>query len=167
MASSHYVGKAGQLAVMAELAWRGYNVAIPEIDIGDDIFARDDQTGDLTRIQVKTATGQKLIRSGAYRCQFQIKVEHVSRQSSGSHYVLAGRCGGNWRYLIFKRPVLLKLLEEGVLGCKIGKTGYMATVIFYSRIEAATSTKRDAKDLSLYANRWGNWPKLPGGGPVE
>lgn len=33
-----YLGKGGQLAVMAHIVTRGYNVAIPEIDIGSDIF---------------------------------------------------------------------------------------------------------------------------------
>jgi hypothetical protein len=38
MARENYVGRAGQLAVMAEFLLRGYNVAIPEVDEGDDIF---------------------------------------------------------------------------------------------------------------------------------
>ena len=33
-----YTGRAGQLAVMAELLLRGWNTAIPEVDVGDDIF---------------------------------------------------------------------------------------------------------------------------------
>jgi hypothetical protein len=33
-----YTGRSGQFAVMAEFLRRGYNVAIPEIDIGEDIL---------------------------------------------------------------------------------------------------------------------------------
>lgn len=33
-----YVGRAGQMAVMAEFLLRGWNVALPEVDIGEDIF---------------------------------------------------------------------------------------------------------------------------------
>jgi len=33
-----YLGKAGHLMVMAEFLTRGWNVAIPEVDIGNDIF---------------------------------------------------------------------------------------------------------------------------------
>ena len=33
-----YIGKAGHLAVMSEFLMRGWNVATPEVDIGDDIF---------------------------------------------------------------------------------------------------------------------------------
>jgi hypothetical protein len=39
-----YTGKSGQLAVMAELVSRGYNVAVPEVDAGDDIFVRNVST---------------------------------------------------------------------------------------------------------------------------
>jgi hypothetical protein len=40
MPGSGYVGKAGQLAVMGEFLLRGYNVAMPEVDVGDEIFCR-------------------------------------------------------------------------------------------------------------------------------
>jgi hypothetical protein len=33
----HYIGKSGQLAAMSEFLWRGWNVAMPEVDEGDDI----------------------------------------------------------------------------------------------------------------------------------
>jgi hypothetical protein len=33
-----YLGRAAQLFVMSELLLRGYNVAIPEVDIGDDLL---------------------------------------------------------------------------------------------------------------------------------
>ena len=33
-----YLGKAGHLTVMSEFLTRGWNVAIPEVDVGDDIF---------------------------------------------------------------------------------------------------------------------------------
>jgi hypothetical protein len=42
MVVSNYVGKAGQLAVMAEFLLRGYNVAMPEADVGDVFFVVED-----------------------------------------------------------------------------------------------------------------------------
>jgi hypothetical protein len=48
-----YLGKAGHLAVMSEFLTRGWNVAIPEVDIGDDIFVVQDESGTLRRIQEK------------------------------------------------------------------------------------------------------------------
>jgi len=34
-----YLGKAGQFVVMSEFLVKGWNVAIPEVDIGDDILS--------------------------------------------------------------------------------------------------------------------------------
>jgi hypothetical protein len=50
-----HLGKAGHFASMAEFLLRGYNVAIPEVDVGDDVFVVDDREGRLFRVQVKTA----------------------------------------------------------------------------------------------------------------
>jgi hypothetical protein len=57
---SLYVGRAGQMAVMAEFLWRGLNVAFPEVDVGDDVFVVKDETGELWRVQVKTASAGAL-----------------------------------------------------------------------------------------------------------
>ena len=46
-----YLGKAGHLTVMSEFLTRGWNVAIPEVDIGDDIFVVQDDNGTLRRVQ--------------------------------------------------------------------------------------------------------------------
>lgn len=62
---SLYTGRSGQLAVMAEFLFRGYNVAIPEVDVGDDIFVVKDSNGEYARIQVKTAIATKT--SNGYR----------------------------------------------------------------------------------------------------
>jgi hypothetical protein len=57
MARNSYVGKAGQLAVMAEFLLRGYNFAMPEVDDGDDVFDIKNESGELWRVQIKTAIG--------------------------------------------------------------------------------------------------------------
>ncbi len=53
-----HLGRAGQLAVMAELLARGWNVAIPEVDIGDDVFVAQDDGARLTRVQLKTTAAE-------------------------------------------------------------------------------------------------------------
>jgi hypothetical protein len=58
-----YTGRAGQLAVMAELLLRGWNTAISEVDVGDDVFVVRDRDGRLRRVQVKTAIA-KLMKDG-------------------------------------------------------------------------------------------------------
>jgi hypothetical protein len=40
---------------MSEFLIRGYNVAIPQVDVGEDVLVVDDRQGDVTRVQVKSA----------------------------------------------------------------------------------------------------------------
>jgi hypothetical protein len=69
-----YVGRAGQMAVMAELLWRGWNVALPEVDVGEDVFVVKDESGELWRVQVKTATAT----AGCFRTILRDVVTDVS-----------------------------------------------------------------------------------------
>ncbi len=41
---------------MSEFLVRGWNVAIPEVDVGDDIFVVKDSSGAFLRVQVKTSS---------------------------------------------------------------------------------------------------------------
>src|SRR5829696_8415039 len=70
-----YVGRAGQMAVMGELLWRGWNVAFPEVDVGEDVFVVKDEGGELWRVQVKTATAQAQQRG--YSAQFSVSVNQL------------------------------------------------------------------------------------------
>lgn len=45
-----FTGKAGQMAVMAEFLLRGYNVAVPEVDIGDDVLVVKDGDAEYSRV---------------------------------------------------------------------------------------------------------------------
>ncbi|MDO7885134.1 hypothetical protein [Hymenobacter cheonanensis] len=55
-----YLGKAGHFAAMAEFLFRGWNVAVPEVDVGDDILVVKDKEGEFVRVQVKTAQAKKI-----------------------------------------------------------------------------------------------------------
>ena len=48
-----HLGMAGHYAAMSEFLLRGYNVAVPAVDTGDDVFVVDDRQGALWRVQVK------------------------------------------------------------------------------------------------------------------
>ena len=56
---SLYVGRSGQMAVMAEFLIRGYNVAVPEVDVGHDIIS--------DRFSIIGLTGRQLRMSKCYQ----------------------------------------------------------------------------------------------------
>ena len=92
---SLYIGRAGQMAVMAKFLIRGYNIAIPEVDVGDDIFVVKDSNGDYSRVQVKTALATKT-RSG-YSARYSLRFSQLETRSiPETWYVFANRLEDNW-----------------------------------------------------------------------
>ena len=106
-AFNHYIGKAGHLAVMAEFLMRGWNVAIPEVDTGDDIFVVQDENGTLRRVQVKTSMATERLKG--FSGQFQIPIKQLRNiRDVLVHYVLIVRNKDKWTTpVIIPQDILL------------------------------------------------------------
>src|SRR4051812_37844432 len=105
MAGPNFVGKAGHLAVMAEFLLRGYNVAMPEVDVGEDIFVVNDGVERFWRIQVKTAIG---VRRG-YGCSGQYQVPLAQLRHFGFSplfYIFVLRWEGRWEFVALSQQAL-------------------------------------------------------------
>ena len=78
------------MAVMAEFLMRGYNVAIPEVDIGDDILVVTDSSGEYAKVQVKTALA--VTTRNGYSARYSLKFEQLRIPTSPeTWYVFANR----------------------------------------------------------------------------
>lgn len=88
---------------MSEFLTRGWNVAIPEVDIGDDIFVVQDDNGTLRRVQVKTSTST--LRKNSFSGQFTIPISQLLNYPANSpvYYVFMVRHRDNW-----SKPVLIR-----------------------------------------------------------
>jgi hypothetical protein len=174
--AKRYIGMAGHLAVMAELARRGYNVAIPEIDVGDDIFVLNDETRDFKRIQVKTSNSPQ-INERNRRCSFNIGWEKLNREDDDTIYVLCAligtrlettagvRRGTRYRFLILEQEQLVKIAirQSG----KIRQKGTFKLTAHFGRVgreKIIVSTGRSGNgiDLTKHLNNWRGFPKLYG-----
>jgi hypothetical protein len=110
-----YFGKAGQLVVMSEFLLRGWNVAIPEVDEGDDIFVVRHETSKLMRIQVK-ASNLKVQRNSKY-AQFNISLRQLFDTPKNFHFVFVSRNENSWEsLLIINQLQLLDLYKNQSLG---------------------------------------------------
>ena len=91
------------MAVMAEFLARGYNVAIPEVDVGDDIFVVRDESGELSRIQVKAATARN--RKRGFTAQFSVPIRQLAALLTPDlYYVLTVRRNDRWEeFLVLTR----------------------------------------------------------------
>ncbi|EXU74137.1 MULTISPECIES: hypothetical protein [Erwinia] len=165
MAIHHYKSKAAHLAVMAELAWREYNVAMPEIDIGDDIFAVKDSSGNMWRLQVKYSQAKKLKKG--YSGTFGVRHDQLVKPTSPELYyvfVIKKECG-NWFYLILPRQALETHFTSNKFGHVFFNKSLKKEVInfhvfFNDNGEVSYSTGSKKKFLTDYLNNWGKIPAI-------
>ena len=124
---NNYVGKAGQLYVMSEFLMLGWNVAIPEVDRGDDIFVVKDSDGDLRRVQVKTAQA-KSTRKG-YTAQFSLPRQQLITQTTPElYFTLLIRGKDSWKELfVITRTDLADFLAEQLR--TVSATKYLTLIL--------------------------------------
>jgi hypothetical protein len=153
--SNLYVGRAGQLAVMGEFLLRGWNVALPEVDVGDAVFVVKDEGRDLFRIQVKTATSKP--SRTAYSAQFAVGLSQLKApRHPDLTYVFAVRHTSNWGpYLIIAREALRKAYDNNGVGSATKERLVLRLVYEHDRV------RWGKRDLSVFQNDWSKWPVLP------
>ena len=153
MAKSTYVGKAGHLAAMAEFLLRGYNVAMPEVDEGDDIFVVENQSGELWRVQVKTAIGQR--RRTGWRAKYAISVNQLRAEKSPDlFFVFALRRASTWEFLLVRRDTLYSEVRNHQVGSLSGGN-ILLTVTFQENAVLCSG-----RDWQAYRNNWREWPLI-------
>lgn len=154
MPGTQYTGKAGHLAVMGEFTLRGYNVAMPEIDKGDDIFVVNDVTGAMWRLQVKAALGTQQKTSRRY--QFRVReaaIQHA--QTPELHFVFVMRYSGRWRFLVIDRPVLRNYVINQNLG-----TLHQAHRQIWITVHDDGSATCSGINVHNHLEDWNTWPQL-------
>lgn len=166
-----YTGLAGQYAVMSEFLIRGYNVAAPGVDRGDDIFVIQDTSDEYKRVQVKTAVARDLVASDGYFAQFALPYRQLQTPSTPElYYALQVRCDARWSdLLLIARETLAEEHALHGLGTLNRPSG--------SRISSTTiSTSKETlqlrltfqggkilckgRDLASWRDNFGGWPAL-------
>ena len=159
MPGSAYVGKAGHLAVMGELALRGYNVAMPEMDIGDDLFVVNDATGTMWRIQVKTSVAHdgKRVLSGQFRVR---ETAITAPMNPDLHFVFAMRVAQGWRYVIVSRQVLANYVHANNMGTQATVKGVVWRQLYMSIQKNTGIATCSGQVLTHLLENWSTWPVL-------
>lgn len=107
-----HFGRAGEYYVMSELLLRGWNVAIPVVDVGDDAFIIDDRDKSSRRVQVKTANVSR-DKKGSLQAQYSLsRAQLRSIQPTELYYVLLVRIEPRWRFLVIPRAELSALRDR-------------------------------------------------------
>ena len=155
MPDSANVGLAGQAAVMSEFAFRGYNVAIPEIDKGDDVFVVRHDTGKMWRMQVKTAQGKKQYNKIYF--SFRVKESAIHAPSAvADYFIFVMRQGLQWRFAIIATAVL----SNYVTGHSVG-TEYEGfrnfNFIFDPKLKTFACS---GQNMTHHMEDWAVWPEI-------
>lgn len=151
---NQYLGKAGHLAVMSEFLMRGWNVAIPEVDIGDDIFVVQDDNGTLRRVQVKTCTAVQ--RSNGVSGTYNVSLKNLRTVSNILvHYVFIARSMGIWlRPIIIRQDYLLDYFDNK----GVGSESRGNVTFYFSFTDSGVSCS--GEDFSGYLNNFNDFPQI-------
>ncbi len=145
-----YLGKAGHLTVMSEFLTRGWNVAIPEVDIGDDIFVVQDDDGTLRRVQVKTS--KSTIRKNGFSGQFKIPLSQLMDIANiPVHFVFIVRHNEAWtKPLIIRQDILIYHWQNDKIGSLLNN--FLILYFSYSTNEIGCSGINLRKYVSDFAD---------------
>lgn len=150
-----YLGQAGQMLVMAEFLARGWNVAVPQVDVGEDVLVLSDKDGTVIRIQVKTATG----KAKKYGCSVQYNVrlsQLITNPNAPLYYVFVTRFQESWQpMLLINQLVLQNVYQVHNIG-----TIQNDQLLLYFRFQEAGKVMCSQQDFSSYINDWSDFPYL-------
>lgn len=159
MPSKQHIGSAGQLALMAEFAYRGYNVSIPEIDQGDDAWVMNHIIGHAWRFQVKTSQPKQ--QTSSTRFQFNIRTAQITTAlQPDTVFAFVMRVQDAWEFIIVHRSVLQNYLASGQLGGQQGDHYVLAMTYYHSGPKAGRVFASKTCELTHHLNDWTTWPVL-------
>jgi hypothetical protein len=106
---------------MSELLLRGWNVAVPVVDVGDDVFVIDDNDKTTRRIQVKSSRAQHDPETNSSSVSYTIsRTQLRTGQEIELYYMLMVRERQHWRYFVIARIELARLHSRFVKSVRSG-----------------------------------------------
>src|SRR5580658_10027844 len=95
-----HFGRAGEFFAMSELLLRGWNAAVPVVDVGDDVLVIDDNDKRTRRLQVKS---RECARDANGRIAATFSLSRAQLKDPGLEieliYMLLIRVDSDWRFL--------------------------------------------------------------------
>lgn len=149
-----YIGRAGHLAAIAEFLSRGWNAAIPEVDVGDDVFVVRDSDGDLRRVQVKTSRAK--LRQKGWSALFSLSRQQVvTGVTPELYYVFVVRFKEKWENFVVVSRVTLA--DEHLLNDVGHVRGSLLTLyLTWDGVQLKCKTW----DMTRFMDSWTAFPEI-------
>jgi hypothetical protein len=174
-----FFGRSGHLAVMAEFLHRRINVAIPEVDVGDDIFVVKGVAVEVTRVQVKGATARE--QQNSYFALINVPEDQLSVPQDNPPLVYvfpirrrAGKQGRWYDFIVIRRGTLFAKYVNEQAGSRYvdpkGKPYVQFQIVF---TDTTARSGPGQIDFQNYRDAWEPWPppwladEEGGSGPVQ
>ncbi len=150
-----YLGKAGQSAVMSYFLMRGWNVATPEVDVGDDLLVVEDQKGVFYRVQVKTA--QATVREGGYSVRFKVPLQQLRfRKDPEMYYIFVVCKKGEWSdKIIISRSALFEIYQDNAIGSLVKGT---ESLLLYFSFQNDGKIMCSEVDFTIFKDNFDDFP---------
>lgn len=141
---------------MSELLSRGYNVSVPEVDVGDDIHAEHPGGRRRFRVQVKIRSGEDHPQQPVSVARYHIPTRQLlTPQTPELYFVFALWRGESWDALIISRKSLHAIWAARHRGRRRVPVTNFAVTFHPDRIHGMGC------DFGRYRNNWDRyWPRL-------
>ncbi len=154
-----YMGRSAHLAVMSKLAVLGYNVTVPEVDVGTDVLAFLDTKPDVTAVQVKSTACDHLKAPGAFSGKIDVPLSQLT-VGGELYYVFVFGLNGDWvEYIIIARDKLNELRVKHGIGTLYPKGKKEHLKFTFSFGEAGVTC--GVVPFNDYRNSWNKLPSSP------
>jgi hypothetical protein len=151
---SLYLGEAGQASATSYFLARGWNVATPKVDIGDDLVVIEDYQGFFVRIQVKTA--RAIERKDSFSVRFKVSLKQLqNRYNPELYYMFMVYREQEWLHkIIIPRTALLSKFRNKNIGSVVGDN-----LMLYITFQGTKVLCSDV-DFSEFYNNFEDFPQV-------
>ncbi len=154
-----FFGRSAHLAVMAELLHRRINVAIPEVDVGDDIFVVRGVNVEVTRVQVTAANARE--QQNSYVALINVPEDQLSvpQDNPPLVYVFPIRHKGRWSdFVVIRRGTLFARYANEQAGKRYADPKTGKPYVQFRIVLTETTLTSGPADFQPYRDAWDPWP---------
>jgi hypothetical protein len=150
---------------MSEFLYRRINVAIPEVDVGDDVFVVKGSSAEVIRIQVKAATAKE--QEGSFAASVNVPEAQLQVPQDDPPLVFVfpirrkeGKEGRWSDFIVIRRDTLFVLYDKKQAGTRYVDSKTNKPSVRFRIVLTDTTAKSGPGEVNVQAFRdaWDPWP---------